>query len=177
MALLFFARRATTGSICRLMEYIYKHLAENNPKYNFRFDNNLRFYSDIDCGYHEPFPPIPQTAAHRGPARVERTDRGHTPDEDKTRHRAKHRPNSGSYEGSKRAGAPSPYLGQNACSFPYLALGRASSSRTRRSICFSMAVRRSSGRLMDGCRVKWKPIRRRSWLRCFVSMTSRQMAS
>ena len=55
--------------------------------------------------------------------------------------------------------------------------GRASSSRTRRSTCFSMAVSRSSGRLMDECRVKRKPIRRRSWLRCFVPMTSRQIAS
>ena len=61
--------------------------------------------------------------------------------------------------------------------FSFFARGRASSSRTRRSICFSMAVRRSSGRLMDGCRVKRKPIRRRSWLRCFVPMTSRQIAS
>ena len=62
-------------------------------------------------------------------------------------------------------------------SYSFFARGRASSSRTRRSICFSMAVRRSSGRLMDGCRVKWKPIRRQSWLRCFVPMTSRQIAS
>ena len=62
-------------------------------------------------------------------------------------------------------------------SYSFFARGRASSSRTRRSICFSMAVRRSSGRLMDGCRVKRKPIKRRSWLRCFVPMTSRQIAS
>ena len=38
-------------------------------------------------------------------------------------------------------------------SYSFFALGRASSSQTRRSSCFSMAVRRSSGRLMDGCRV------------------------
>ncbi len=62
-------------------------------------------------------------------------------------------------------------------SYSFFARGRASSSRTRRSICFSMAVRRSSGRLMDRCRVKRKPIRRRSWLRCLVPMTSRQIAS
>jgi len=39
-------------------------------------------------------------------------------------------------------------------SYSFFARGRASSSRTRRSMCFSMAVRRSSDRLMDGCRVK-----------------------
>ena len=59
----------------------------------------------------------------------------------------------------------------------YFARGSDSSSRTRRSICFSMAVRRSSGRLMDGCRVNRKPISLRSWLRCLVPITSRQIAS
>ena len=81
-------------------------------------------------------------------------------------------------DSAKKAGMSSVVFGRHVCSsYSFFARGRASSFRTRRSICFSMAVRRSSGRLMDGCRVKRKPIRRRSWLRCFVPMTSRQIAS
>ena len=51
------------------------------------------------------------------------------------------------------------------------------SCRTRFCVCCSTAARRSSGQLMDGCRLKVNPIRRRNCCACVFPMTSVQISS
>ena len=69
------------------------------------------------------------------------------------------------------------YLTGSLVSFTFVRTGTASSSLVRSAICFSIAVSRSSGRFMDGWRVKVKPISFRSCAFCLVPITSRQTSS